>query len=141
VHVRRAILLFAVILALAAGVASVSEPARVPRRAVPPDEQVRASPRPVEAEDRTLHFDVSRPTRRKLETRTSGHVLVESDQPGQVELVGLGREGYAEPGAPARFELFEEEPVEAEVRFTPADESGTRPAGKIIVAKPASEAP
>ena len=138
-HVRRAILLFAVVLALAAVVSSVSQPGRIPRNAAPPAVEEPA-PAPRQGVEQTggkaVRFRVGRPATRRLETGRSGLVLVQSGRPGQVEVVGLGLEGFAEPGVPARFEVFEERPRRAEIRFTPIDGSETRAAGVLVFDEP-----
>ena len=138
-HVRRAILLFAVVLALAAVVSSVSQPGRIPRSAAPPAAEEPVPPPRQEVENtggEAVRFRVGRPATRRLETGRSGLVLVESRRPGQVEIVGLGLEGFAEPGVPARFEVFEERPRRAEIRFTPTDGSETRAVGLLVFAEP-----
>jgi hypothetical protein len=138
VHVRRAILLFAVVLALAAVVSSVSEPGRIPRNAAPAVEEPAPAPRQgvEQTGGQAVRFRVGEPATRRLETGRSGLVLVQSRRPGQVEVLGLGLEGFAEPGVPARFEVFEERPRRAEIRFTPIDGSETRAAGVLVFDEP-----
>lgn len=141
-HFRRALLLFAIVLGLAAIAASVSrapeEPSeRAARPATPPATETETaptvSPGPAAGSAVELRFDAEREQTRRLATGQPGTVLVEVDEPGQVEIPDLGLSGFADPLTPARFELFVSEPGRHEITFTPAagDESGG--AGAIVV--------
>ena len=132
-HVRRAMLLFAVVLVLAAVVASISEPGRAPRSNAPPSEEPgTAAPRPPEPAQ--VKVDASKRVSRRLPTGRALELLVKVDEPGQVELVDLGLEDDAEPAVPARFDVFERQPTETEVRFTPFAGGETRAVGRLVFA-------
>jgi len=136
VHVRRALLLFAVVLGLAALATSVSRPAREnsrdSRSAAPAAPQ--AGPAP--------EFDVS--TELRLPGPRGGHsaalrsgeaatLLVSVPEPGEVDLPSFGLSSPAEPLTPARFELFGGEPGVHRVRFTPAEGGEARDFGRVVV--------
>lgn len=124
-ELRRALLLFAIVLGLAAIAASVSRPAR-------DGEGDRSRPgaagegggaqAPAGAQTGTtpeFHFDAGmaeRPTR-YLPGGRAATVIVAVDEPGEVELGGLGLTAPADPLTPARFELLASGPGSHPVRF------------------------
>ena len=148
VHFRRALLLFAIVLGLAAIAASVSRAPeesgeRAERPATPPATETETTPTvspgsaaesPVE-----LRFDAEREQTRRLTTGQPGTVLVEVDEPGEVEIPDLGLSGFANPLTPARFELFVTDPGRHEITFTPAAGDETGVAGAIVVESPDDE--
>jgi hypothetical protein len=138
VHVRRALLLFAIVLGLAAIAASVSRtpeesgeraerPAVQPAPTVSPGTSV-SSPGIVE-----LGFDAGRDRTRRLDTGRPATLLVEVDEPGLVEVPGLGRSAPADPLTPARFELLVSDPGRFDITFTAADGGEPEPAGTLVV--------
>lgn len=119
-QLRRALLLFAVVLGLAALAASVAPPPdkerdRTATEAVP-------SPRP-QAQPAEIRFEsgVERPPRRRLAAGSPATVRVNVDVPGQVEIPGLGLIQSAEPGTPALFDVLVPEAGRYEVVYTPLD--------------------
>ena len=132
-HLRRALLLFAIVLGLAAIAASVSRPRdgggeRAAAPATPTEQSPTASPGTAGVGEplAEVTFDDAEgePTRRV----TSGQattVVVEVDEPGQVEIPDLGLSAPGDPLTPARFEIFGVQPGTYEVLFTSAagDES------------------
>jgi hypothetical protein len=139
VHLRRALLLFAIVLGLAAIAASVSRPREnaggrdTPAPGFPPPTQTERTPTvspgnagagepPVEV---TFNHAERDPTRR-VKPGQATTVVVEVDEPGQVEIPDLGLSTFGEPLTPARFEIFETEPGTYELLFTPStgDEAG-----------------
>ena len=121
-ELRRALLLFAIVLGLAAIVTSVSRPreARDPPPGAPPASSV-AAPRAGAAEPLEIRFE--RPSKlrtRRLETGRPTTVIVTVDEPGQVEIEGLGLSAAAEPLTPARFDVLASDEGRHRVRFTPA---------------------
>ena len=135
-HLRRALLLFAIVLGLAAIAASVSRPRDTAgERAAPTTTESRPAPTvspgnastgepPVEV----AFDDAARgePTRR-LPAGQAATVLVEVEEAGQVEIPDLGLSATGDPVTPARFDVFGSAPGSYEIRFTPAsaDESDT----------------
>jgi len=142
VHLRRALLLFAIVLGLAAVAASVSRPPeetsdRAERPASPPatntERTPTVAPGTAPGPGLELSFDAELEQTRRLATGQPATVLVEVDEPGQVEIPDLGLSGFAEPLTPARFELFVSDPGRHEITFTPVagDEPGV--AGSLVV--------
>jgi hypothetical protein len=134
VHVRRALLLFAIVLGLAALVAGLSnsdensDPPQEPAGAAPPAGAPRG-----EAE---LVFNAARPRRRVLASGQAAEVLVEVHLAGQVEIPALGLSASADPVTPARFDVLEDGPASYPILFAPAEGSeATEPqrAGTLVV--------
>jgi hypothetical protein len=138
VHLRRALLLFAIVLAVAALAASFSRPeddeggtATVP----PPARQTspQASPGSGGADVVELRFDASNPRTRRLEAGAPATVFVAVEKAGFVEIDGLGLSGPAQPLTPARFDVLTSRADRYEIRFTPAAERESREAGTLDV--------
>jgi hypothetical protein len=122
-HLRRALLLFAVVLGVAALLASLTGGAR---RSDEPSEPATTSllpelnPAPATRGPERLRFsEGGKRERRKLDPGRAAVVTVEVEQPGQVELVGLGLTAPAEPLTPARFDVLTRRAGRYEVRFMP----------------------
>lgn len=141
-HVRRALLLFALVLGLAAMATAISQtpPQRRERGEGPGGRTPTAAPRdasdsapgPVE-----IRFPAAdRPVRRRLETGRSATVRVEVEEPGQVELRGLGLTSYAEPLTPARFDVLAGEPASVGVWLAAAGTTSLRRLGTLEVVAP-----
>jgi hypothetical protein len=134
VHLRRALLLFAIVLGLAALATSVSRP--LERRSPAIGEQPPAAlpPRPEAPPAARLRFSTSPPReRRRLEPGRAAVVVVRADQPGQVDLEGLGMSAPADPFTPARFDVLATRPVTAVVRFTPAGAGAAEVVGTLAL--------
>jgi glycine cleavage system aminomethyltransferase T len=136
-QLRRALILFAVVLGLAALAASVSQPRGGEERPEPPPSSTRApeaGPRPEGPETSRLRFSQrGKPATRELLAGRSAVVTVEVSGPGQVELEGLGLTATAEPLTPARFDVLAGEPGRHEVRFTPAGRNESEVVGVLRV--------
>jgi hypothetical protein len=129
VHLRRALLLFAIVLGLAAFAASVSRP-----RDESPDREQTASPPPTQAEPPvTLRFNAEREQIRRVEVGQAATLQVSVDEPGQVEIPLLGQAAPAEPVTPARFDIFASEAGRYPIRFTPSAGDEDRAAGILDV--------
>jgi hypothetical protein len=144
VHIRRALLLFAIVLGLAAIAASVSrspddsgdgEPSPV----APPQTQEAPSPS-VSAGDaaptsgvRELVFDADRDQTRRLDAGQPATVFVEVDEPGLVEIADLGVSAPAEPLTPARFDVLTSNPDRYDITFTAAEDDIPGSAGTLVV--------
>jgi hypothetical protein len=144
VHLRRALLLFAIVLGLAAIAASVSRsPEESGERESPP--AVRSDtgdvPEPSVSPGNAapaggiqeLVFDAGRDQTRRLDAGQPATVLVEVDEPGLVEIVDLGLSAPAEPLTPARFDVLTSNAESLAITFTPADGDTSADAGTLVV--------
>ncbi len=121
-HLRRALLLFALVLGLTGLAASI---------APPPDEGKEApvepppAPSPEAAEEqKTLLFRApvrDKPVERRVRPGTRVLVEVATRRPGQVSLPAFGRIENATELVPARFELLGPAPGRYDVLFEPTD--------------------
>jgi hypothetical protein len=146
VHLRRALLLFAIVLGLAAIAASVSRPRDdAGERAssapsAPPAAQTERPPTvsPGSADSGGPRADVvfgasdGRPTRR-VPVHAASTVLIEVDEPGQVEIPDFGLSAPGDPLTPARFEIFASQPGTHEVLFTPATGDESHEVGTLAI--------
>jgi hypothetical protein len=143
VHVRRALLLFAIVLGLAAIAASLSrEPEESNDRAARPETESPRQPtvRPGNATSVSgtleLIFEAERDRPRRLDAGRPATVLVEVDEPGLVEIPELGLSANGEPLTPARFDVLVSNPGRYDLSFTPADGDMPSPAGTLVVRAP-----
>src|SRR3954452_2317239 len=121
-HLRRALLLFAVVLGVAALAASLSRPSRNADQSEPATTSVlpELSPVPPPRGPADVRFaEDGRHQRATLRSGRAATVTVEVKKPGQVKLQGLGLSAAAEPLTPARFDVFADDPGRHEVRFDP----------------------
>ena len=138
-HLRRALLLFAIVLGLAAVAASVSRPggdSSDSERAAPPPPTQGAptvSPGPAGESPVTLRFNAEREQVRRLEVGRAATLQVSVDEPGQVEIPLLGLAAPAEPVTPARFDIFASDSGRYPIAFTPAEGEEALPAGILDV--------
>ena len=143
-HLRRALLLFAIVLGLAAIAASVSRSPdesgeRESQPAVPsdtgdvPEPSVSPGDATPVAGARQLVFEAERDQTRRLDTGQPATVLVEVDEPGLVEIPDLGLSAPAEPLTPARFEVLASDPDRLAITFTAVDDDATGAAGTLVV--------
>lgn len=137
-HVRRALLLFAIVLGLAAIAASVSRspdesPERVEQPPVRPDTapSVGAGNAPAGAIE--LTFNAEDEQRRRLAVGQPGTVFVEVEEPGLVEIPGLGLSAPAEELTPARFDVRVSDADRFAIIFTPSAGDVPAPAGTLVV--------
>lgn len=142
VHLRRALLLFAIVLGLAAFAASVSRPGDDSRdserpAAPPPTHSLpTVSPGTSGEAQTTLRFNAEREQTRRLELGRAATLQVSVDEPGQVEIPLLGQAAAADPLTPARFEIFASESGRYPIDFMPATGDESLPAGLLIVTSP-----
>ena len=134
-ELRRALLLFAIVLGVAAVVAALANP---PTRGTgettataPPDGAARESgdgrpPTRVRVDGRGAPRTV------RLEIGRATTVVVAVDEPGQVTLDGLGLTDTAEPRDPAVFETLPSRRGRYEVLFTPAGGVRERALGALV---------
>ena len=133
-QLRRALLLFAIVLGLAAVVASLSSPGdrRDARKSTP----VAPTPRPGSAPAGPLkvRFDAgAAPAIHRVPAGQAATVVVESSLPGTIDLEGLGLTAPVAPFAPASFEVLATRPARHEVRLTAAGEERSRSVGVLVV--------
>lgn len=136
-HIRRALLLFAIVLGMAALVASLSRPPEERSRTEPREEPgpgpATATPAPADNPPRPVSFDAGSEERRRLPAGRAATLEISVDEPGSVELPGLGLSASTDEHTPARFEVFPTRPGNYEILFTPADGDESRPAGTLVV--------
>jgi hypothetical protein len=138
VHIRRALLLFAIVLGMAALVASLSRPAEerttTDAREEPGRGSATAAPGPpTDSPPRPVSFDAGSTERRRLPAGQAATLEVSVEQPGSVEIPGLGLSASTDEHTPARFEVFPTRSGRYEILFTPADGDESRPAGTLVV--------
>ena len=146
-HIRRALLLFAIVLGLAAIAASVSrtpeesgdgdsQPA-VPSEAADPSSPSASAGNATPAEGvRELVFEAERDQTRRLDAGQPATVLVEVEEPGLVEIGDLGLTAPAQPLTPARFEILTSNPDRYDITFTAVADDFPGPAGTLVVREP-----
>ena len=132
-HLRRALLLFAIVFGLAALAAALTRPADRSD-----DDPEPTPPALVEgaAEPTDVVFDASTPRRRGLDAGRSAELLVEVDDAGQVEIPGLGLSAAANPLTPARFDVLEDRPGSYPILFARASaDASAEPdrAGTLVI--------
>ncbi len=148
-ELRRAILLFAIILGLAAIATSVQRPdserqspdreAQAPRangEPTPPSIPS-ASARtgsPISSPPEVTFPADLQPETESLKLDRATTVIVTAEDPGEVEIPRLGLSGYAQRLAPARFELLPTSVGGYDVFFSPTDEGPRRKIGVLDVA-------
>lgn len=134
-HLRRALLLFAIVLGLAAVAAALSTPPQQrraePRRADRPPP--RRQPRAAAQVTRILFRQRGRPAVRRLDVGQAAVVTVEVERPGQVELPALGMAASAEPLTPATLEVLPPSAGRYQLRFTAAGELASERLGVLAV--------
>jgi hypothetical protein len=146
VHLRRALLLFAIVLGLAAIAASVSRPrvdaVRSDRSGADrPATGLNQTPTVSPARDDSLPaaeltFVAADPHPQRIQAGQAATVLVEVEEAGQVEIATLGVSTVAEPLTPGRFEVLTRTRGRHPIMFTPASGSGERRrVGTLVVAK------
>lgn len=141
-HLRRALLLFAIVLGLAAIAASVSRPRDEPaERAAPAPTQTAPAPTvsPGSADTgepltEVTFDDPEREVTRRVRAGQAATVLVEVDEPGEVEIPDLGLSSFGDPITPARFDVFASAPGSYQVLFTSASGDESTAVGTLTVA-------
>jgi hypothetical protein len=128
VHLRRALLLFAIVLGLAAVAASISRPrnSTEPFRGAPPPTETESqqteptvTPRP-SLPTADLTFYAPEPEAQGIDAGQAATVYVEVDAPGQVFIPDLGMSAAAEPLTPGRFDILTRQTGRFPITFQPA---------------------
>jgi hypothetical protein len=137
VHIRRALLLFAIVLGMAALVASLSRPpeeqSRTEPREQPAPGPATATPLPADNPPRPVSFDAASSETRRLPAGRAATLEISVEEPGSVELPRLGLGASADEHTPARFDIFPTRTGRFEILFTPAHGDESRPAGTLVV--------
>ena len=133
-ELRRALLLFAIVLGVAAVVAALASPSDDSDRAAttppaeapaPPSSQARPPAR-VELDGRRA------PATRRLEIGRATTVVASVEEAGQVTIPELGLTEAAEPNDPAVFETLPARRGRYSVEFTPSGGVRARPLGELV---------
>jgi len=145
VHLRRALLLFAIVLGLAAVAASVSRPHKddnqrpttTQSQAAPTIEPGTAPAAPPAGESGpgsvSVTFDADSPKAHRIEAGQAATVIVDVPEPGQVSIDDLGLTDAAEPTTPASFDVLTSRAGRYAITFEPADTSAPLEAGTLVV--------
>jgi hypothetical protein len=138
VHLRRALLLFAIVLGMAALVASLSRPVdeRRDNSAQPEPREpgpATASPTPAPDLPTSLSFDAAENETMRLRAGDAATVSVAVEEAGSVEIPGMGLSATADPVTPARFDVLASRPGRYDLLFTPAGGNPSEPAGRLVV--------
>lgn len=138
-ELRRALLLFAIVLGLAAIVTSFSRPAGRDDESAPNTSTVepgaaRAGPRRETPRPILVSFSTAeKPRTKQVAANRPATVTVKTERAGEVELPGLGFAGAAERLTPARFEVLESRPGRYPIRFKPAGDGEARTIGTLRI--------
>ena len=140
VHLRRALLLFAIVLGVSALIAALFPVERRDRRGADSSSQKPAAPLPPPPPTRAkaIRFEAgAKPHTETVEPGTRLLLKVAVPKAGEVTLQGkgaLGEVAAAEAGTPAVFDLFLEQPQSFDVTYTQSGAEATR-VGTITVAR------
>jgi hypothetical protein len=140
VNLRRTLLLFAIVLGLAALVAGLSRPSERSDRDPDAGGQPALTEPTFSGSPAEVYFDATEPRRRAVFAGQAAEVYVEVDRPGQVEIPALGVSAVAEPVTPARFDLLQQRPGSYPIRFVPVGDEPSGRAGTLVVKLPEPEA-
>jgi hypothetical protein len=135
VHLRRAILLFALVLGLTALAAAVSPTRDSTPALTSPAPAPAPSPAAAQPATRTVAID-SRPGARAVDrsARQGDRVVlrVSSTEGGQITIPRLGRTDSVSPAAPAQFDLLAPSPGRYDVLFAAAAGAEPRRVGTLV---------
>jgi hypothetical protein len=133
------VLLFAIVLGMAALAASLSRPVedqksdsaqREPSEPGPPSAGPQASPELPSS----LFFDAAENESERIRAGDAATLEVAVEEPGTVEIPDMGLSAAAEPVTPARFDVLATRPGRYELLFTPAGgDRESEPAGRLVV--------
>lgn len=152
-ELRRALLLFATVLILAALVSSLVQPPEdsededdsanstrtAPETGTATTPVAAPAPGSPEAEATTLRFPAEgRPHTRRLTQGRPATLVVHVDDPAQVDIPSLGLNQPAEPLTPARFDVLEPEPGSHPIDLLPVPPDGETVRAGTLQVVPAS---
>ena len=137
-HLRRALLLFVIVLGLAAVLASVSGPRDASddpgeETLIEAEQPPTASPGAPAAVELTLFAADPQPQR--IRAGQAATLFVEVEEPGQVAIPDLGMAAVAEPLTPARFDVLTRQTGRHPIEFQPAgaDDAQVRVGTLVVV--------
>ena len=139
-HLRRALLLFAIVLGVAALAASLSRPldertadrtAPQPRSSGPAT--VEPAPAPAPNGPEMISFDTAKNESKRIRAGDAATLEVSVPEAGTIEIADMGLSAAADPFTPARFDVFPTKPGRYPVRFMPAGNGADEPAGTLVV--------
>jgi hypothetical protein len=142
VHLRRALLLFAIVLGVAALAASLSRPLderaadrTAPQPRSPGSATVEPAPAPAPAPDvpAVISFDTAKNESRRMRAGDAATIEVSVPEAGTVEIADMGLSAATDRFTPARFDVFPTKPGRYPVRFIPAGNGADEPAGTLVV--------
>jgi hypothetical protein len=138
VHLRRALLLFAIVLGMAALAASLSrplEPHKTPQQAREPRDRgpVTVAPRPAPKLPALLSFEATRDKSIRMRAGDAATVEVAVPEAGTVAIPRMGVSASADRFTPARFDVYASRPGRYALIFTPAGGELAEPAGRLVV--------
>jgi hypothetical protein len=141
-HLRRALLLFAIVLGMAALVASLSRPIDDRREqsttpTAPETGPETATPGPATggsaARPKTVSFQGAKNQSKRLRAGEAATVEVAVSEAGSVEIPDMGLTATADPVTPARFDVLATRAGRYPLLFTPAGEDTAEAAGSLVV--------
>ncbi len=135
-------LLFAIVLGLAAFAAGLSQPNDRSETKEPATPSTSTPAPPAGGEETDVRFRADQPRRRSLTAGQAAEVFVEVHLPGQVAIPALGLSSAANPVTPARFDVLEGRPGSYPILFVPAGgDQAEEPqrAGTLVIKEPAPE--
>ena len=137
-HLRRALLLFVIVLGLAAVLASVSGPRDASddpgeETLIEAEQPPTASPGVPAAVELTLF--AAEPQPQRIRAGQAATLFVEVEEPGQVAIPDLGMAAVAEPLTPARFDVLTRQTGRHPIEFQPAgaDDAQVRVGTLVVV--------
>jgi len=138
VHLRRALLLFAIVLGMAALVASLSRPVeqrRSDRTATDRTEPTAPTvePGPVTDVPPPLAFDAGDHDTRRMRAGQAATLEVSVPDAGTVAIPDMGLSAAADTVTPARFDVYASKPGRYPLTFTPAGGDADESAGTLVV--------
>jgi hypothetical protein len=135
------LLLFAIVLGMAALAASLSQPVDERKNDLPP-RQARepgpptGAPQPASVGPSTLSLDAAENDAVRLPAGEAATLEVSVEEPGSIEIPELGLSATADVLTPARFDVLAMEPGRYDLTFTPAADQQSEAAGKLVVTSP-----
>jgi hypothetical protein len=139
VHLRRALLLFAIVLGLAAVAASVSRPRNADSPGTAQETLTQSEQPPTAAPGAPaaveLTLSAANPEAQRIRAGQAATLFVEVEEPGQVAIPDLGMGAAAEPLTPARFDVLTRETGRHPIEFEPAgaDDAQVRVGTLVVV--------
>jgi hypothetical protein len=142
VHLRRALLLFAIVLGMAALAAGLSRPAERSQEPTETAAPPATATSPAGGGTVDLRFSTSRPRTEVLPVGTAARIEVSAERAGMVEIREMGLSAAAEPHTPAAFYVLPHRDGRYPILFSAAGEpaADAAPAGTLVVEPAATEA-